>query len=66
MSDFDFSYNPRPGEVSMKEWRIAEAAAHGLTESAVAMRLARGAYPELNIRRVNPRRVFVSIPTKPQ
>ena len=44
----------------MKEWRRNEAARLGTSESNIAMRLKRGKYPHLRIRRENPRIVFVS------
>lgn len=43
---------PRPGEISFADWKRAEAARYGLTISAINMRLARGKYPGLRLRRV--------------
>lgn len=48
------------GEITMKEWRMQEAQRLGIVESAVAMRLMRGFYPDLNIRRINGRARFVT------
>lgn len=50
----------RPGEIRMKEWRQREAKLLGASENAVAMRLSRGQYPDLKIRRVNARVVYVT------
>ena len=43
----------------MKEWRLMEAIKHGVSEFAIAMRKTRGGYPNLKIRKVNSRIVFV-------
>lgn len=45
--------------MTMKAWRQAEAERLGLSESTVAMRLARGYYPHLKTVHVNQRVVFV-------
>lgn len=50
-----------PGEVSMKEWRLAEARRLGIGPSGVAMRLSKGKYPGLRLRVANARRVFVAV-----
>lgn len=44
----------------MKEWRMAEAARLGISESGVINRLSRGFYPTLRVRRVNARVIFVT------
>ena len=46
-------------EIQMKQWRAHEARKHGVSESAIAMRLSRGGYPDLQTRRLNQRIVFV-------
>ena len=48
-------------ELTMKQWRLAEAARWGVGEHAIAMRLKRGQYPLLKVRRVNKRIVFVEV-----
>ncbi len=48
-------------ELPMKEWVAREAERLGKKPAAVIMRLARGKYPGLKIRRVNSRVVFVEI-----
>lgn len=45
--------------LTMKSWRRAEAERLGLSESAIAMRIARGKYPDLRTYHVNQRVVFV-------
>jgi len=50
-----------PTEVPMKQWRMEQAVREGCSESHVSMRLAAGAYPNLKIRRVNARVVFVKV-----
>ncbi len=52
---------PRPGEIQMKVWREAESRRLGVGEGAIAMKLNRGGYPELRVRRVNKRVVYVMI-----
>ena len=52
---------PRPGEVQLKVWLQTEAARCGITESGVFQRLKRGKYPEVKVRRVNARVVFVRV-----
>lgn len=56
---------PTPDEITMKQWQIEEAARIGLTRSAVAMRLTRGKYPHLQVRRVNRRVAYVRVDQKP-
>jgi hypothetical protein len=51
-------------EIPMKEWLSQQAEATGMTPSAVYMRLTRDKpkyYPNLQLRRVNQRVVFVRI-----
>jgi hypothetical protein len=45
----------------MKVWRAEEARRLGIGEIAVAMRITRGKYLGLKVRRVNARVVFVQI-----
>lgn len=52
-------YRPRPGEMPMKQWRVLQAELTGLSPITIAMRLRRGKYPDLKIRRVNKRVVYV-------
>jgi len=52
---------PRPGEMTMKAFALAQMQAHGITRSAVAMNFARGKYPNVKVRRVNPRVVFCQV-----
>lgn len=49
-------------EVRMKEWRKTEALKQGVSEAAVANQLWRGKWPQLQIRRVTKRTVFVGVP----
>lgn len=51
----------RSGEVTMKDFIVAEAARTGLSPSGVAMRISRGKYGHLKLRRVNRRVVFVKL-----
>ena len=53
----------QPGEVTMKAFRESEALRLGLNETQVHNMIHRGQYPNLQIRRVNRRVVFV-IPPK--
>lgn len=48
-----------PDEVPFKEWITAEAKRAGVTASAIYNRISRGEYPDLKLRRVNRRVVFV-------
>lgn len=43
----------------MKTWRAEEARREFVSETAIAMRINRGKYPGMKLRRVNPRVVFV-------
>ncbi len=47
--------------IPMKEWRYSEAKRLHVSESCIAMRIARGYYPDLKVERVNSRTVFVRI-----
>lgn len=51
----------RPGEVSWKEFLISEAGRCGVKPATIAMRIYRGKYPSLKLRRLNQRRVFVKV-----
>lgn len=51
---------PRPGEVQMKEFLMAEADRRGVTPTTVWVDLKRGRYPDVEVRRVTTRLVFVS------
>lgn len=53
-------YRQRKGEIPMKQWRFREAAGNSVSPSSIANRLMRGKYPDLKIRRVNKRVVYVS------
>ena len=44
---------------TMKQWRMEEAARHGVGESAIAMRLSREQYPGVKLLRRNRRDVRV-------
>ena len=52
---------PHPGEISMKDFATREMEAHGISRPAVSMRLKRGHYPGLKIRRVNKRVLFCTM-----
>ena len=47
-------------EIPMKQWRAEEAIHSCVTDTAIAHRLKRGWYPNLKLRRVNKRVVFVT------
>lgn len=49
----------RPGEMPMKAWVMEEAERAGVTTSAIYMRIHRGCYLGLKVRRANSRIVFV-------
>ncbi|MEI8064588.1 MAG: hypothetical protein WCH84_11060 [Verrucomicrobiota bacterium] len=51
----------RPGEISMKDFLAAESERSGLSRSGVAMRISRGMYRHLKLRRINRRVVFVKL-----
>jgi len=48
--------------IPMKIWRLTEAEREQVSEFAIGMRLSRGKYPHLNIKRENARVVFVEVP----
>lgn len=50
-----------PGEITYKEWLLAEAEKHHLTKAGVRARVAAGKYPDLKRRVVNSRVVFVKV-----
>jgi hypothetical protein len=61
-----YVYQPKvhiaePGEIQMKNWISEQRSDTGLTKSAIVMRLKRGKYPNLTLRRVNQRVVFVRV-----
>jgi hypothetical protein len=47
------------GEITMKRWLIEESARENVSPSAIAQRLSRGHYPDLRLRRVNQRVIYV-------
>ena len=49
-------------EIPMKQWRREEAKRQFVSESSIAMRLNRGKYPGMRLRRENSRVVFVALP----
>jgi hypothetical protein len=48
-----------PTEIPMKQWRMEQAEREGCCENNICRKLSKGAYPNLKIRRVNKRVVFV-------
>ena len=46
-------------EIPLKLWRMNQAALEGVSESAVAMKMKRGGYKGLRLKRINARVVFV-------
>ena len=48
-------------EIPMKQWRFDQAKREGRSENNIAQRLGKGLYPNLKVRRVNKRVVFVKI-----
>lgn len=50
-----------PKWIPLKQWRIEEAMREHLTEHAIEIRLLRGKYPKLKIKRVNARVVLVGV-----
>lgn len=50
---------PKPGEIPLKQFKLAEAARLGVAVHRVETWLSRGKYPGLKFRRVNSRVVFV-------
>ncbi len=51
----------KPGEVLLKVWVDEEAQRTGLKPTAVYNRIQRGKYPELKLRRVNARTIYVQV-----
>lgn len=49
-------------EIPIKQWRAEEALRRGVTDSMISKRLKDGKYPDLKVRRVNSRVVFVQVP----
>ena len=45
----------------MKQWRMEQAKREGHCESMVSKKLAKGLYPNLKLRKVNRRVIFVKI-----
>ncbi len=52
-------YPPKPGEVLLKEWVSGESGRLKIGYGGVMMRIHRGDYPLLSLRRVNARVIFV-------
>ncbi len=52
---------PRPGEITLAEWKVLEARRSGFSIETVASKLCRGGYPELKLRRVNKFFAFVTV-----
>ena len=52
---------PEQGEIYMKQWRLTEMERTGLSIGGVYRRLANGKYPQVRVRKVNPRVVFVRV-----
>lgn len=50
---------PRIGEILFKAWVKDEAERCGVKLTAIYNRVARGKYPKLKMRRVNPRLIYV-------
>lgn len=47
--------------IPMKQWRAQEARRQFRSESAIAMRINRGKYPRLKVKRFNARVVLVKV-----
>ena len=58
--DEPFEVVPFEGELRLKTWVIGEAERCGVCEVAIHQRIKHNKYPDLVIRRVNKRVVFVS------
>ena len=54
---------PQPGEITLKQWVQTEAEYRHTTASAIHNRINRGCYPNLVLRRVNQRVIFVKMNT---
>ena len=53
--------DPRPGEIQMKNWVAQEAARQGVKPNTIyAWRRRYGAYPNLKLRRVDARLIYVT------
>lgn len=52
-------YKTLPGEMQLKVWLIEEAQRLGVSENSVRHRFSDGKYPDLKVRRVNSRVIFV-------
>lgn len=52
---------PKPNEITLKEWTVAEAGRLGVSKRAVEARRERGSYPRLKLRRINSRVVYVKV-----
>jgi hypothetical protein len=51
----------KPKEIPLKEWVAEEAIREGVTINAIHFRIKRGHYKTLELRRVNPRVVYVKV-----
>lgn len=49
--------------IPMKQWRYQEALKHGVAETTIATWITRGKYPNLSVKRINKRVVFVELPS---
>ncbi len=52
-------HQPLPGEITLREWKLAECKRRGVSESTVSKDYWRGCYPELKVRHVNSKTIFV-------
>lgn len=52
---------PLPGEVHLKFWLAEEAKRQGVDSGAITMRIRRGKYPALKIRKAGPHTQFVKL-----
>ncbi len=48
-------------EIQLKQWVIEEARRQGLSDRAIWCQMYRGKFPDLKLRRVNKRVVFVTV-----
>ena len=55
----DLEKQPRPGEITYKQWVRDRAVDDDVSEDAIYYRRAAGKYPDLKVRRVNGRVMFV-------
>jgi hypothetical protein len=51
----------RPNEIPFKQWRAEQAAREHVHENSIWYRLKAGKYPQLKLRKVNKRVVFVEV-----